>query len=46
MAKKTNQPNDMANDVAGLVLEGTKKWTRLRRPKSAARLRGAIVASG
>jgi len=31
MAKKSNQPNDMANDIAGLVLEGTKKWTKVKK---------------
>jgi hypothetical protein len=28
MAKKSNRPRDMANDIIGLVREGTKKWTR------------------
>jgi hypothetical protein len=31
MAKKTNQPRDMANDIIGLVRAGTKKWTRTRK---------------
>ena len=28
MAKKTDRPRDLANDIIGLVREGTKKWTR------------------
>src|SRR5882724_1914170 len=31
MAKKSNQPSDMANDIAGLVFEGTKKWTKIKK---------------
>jgi hypothetical protein len=26
--KKNDRPRDMANDIIGLVREGTKKWTR------------------
>ena len=28
---KSNQPRDMANDIIGLVREGTKRWTRTRK---------------
>lgn len=28
---KTDRPRDMANDIIGLVREGTKKWTRTRK---------------
>jgi hypothetical protein len=28
MAKKPERPRDLANDIIGLVREGTKKWTR------------------
>jgi hypothetical protein len=28
MTKKSDRPRDMANDIIGLVREGTKKWTR------------------
>jgi hypothetical protein len=28
MAKKSDRPRDLANDIIGLVREGTKKWTR------------------
>jgi hypothetical protein len=28
MAKKSDRPRDLANDITGLVREGTKKWTR------------------
>jgi hypothetical protein len=31
MAKKTDRPRDLANDIIGLVLEGTKKWTRTKK---------------
>src|SRR6202048_4160493 len=31
MTKKTNQPGDMASDIAGLVLEGTRKWTKVKK---------------
>jgi hypothetical protein len=31
MAKKSNRPRDMANDIIGLVREGTKKWTRIKK---------------
>jgi Topoisomerase 6 subunit A/Spo11, Toprim domain len=31
MAKRTDQPRDMANDIIGLVRAGTKKWTRTRK---------------
>jgi hypothetical protein len=31
MAKKSDRPRDMANDIIGLVREGTKKWTRTRK---------------
>ena len=31
MAKKNDRPRDMANDIIGIVREGTKKWTRTRR---------------
>jgi hypothetical protein len=27
----TNKPSDMANDITGLVLEGTKKWTKIKK---------------
>jgi len=30
MANKS-KPSDMANDIAGLVLEGTKKWTKIKK---------------
>ena len=28
MANKNDRPRDMANDIIGLVREGTKKWTQ------------------
>jgi hypothetical protein len=28
MAKKSDRPRDLANDIIGIVYEGTKKWTR------------------
>src|SRR6267154_723021 len=28
MAKKSDRPRDMANDIIGAIREGTKKWTR------------------
>jgi len=31
MTKKSDRPRDLANDIIGLVREGTKKWTRTRR---------------
>jgi hypothetical protein len=31
MAKKSDRPRDMANDIIGLVREGTKKWTKTRK---------------
>jgi hypothetical protein len=31
MAKKSDRPRDLANDIIGLVREGTKKWTRTRK---------------
>src|SRR5215813_13107140 len=31
MTKKSNQPRDMANDIIGLVREGTKRWTRTKK---------------
>ena len=31
MAKKSDRPRDLANDIIGLVREGTKKWTKTRR---------------
>jgi hypothetical protein len=31
MAKKTDRPRDMANDIIGIVREGTKKWTQTRK---------------
>ena len=36
MAKKGNRPRDMANDIIGLVREGTKKWTRTRKTEERA----------
>jgi len=30
MTKKSDRPRDMANDIIGLVREGTKKWTKIR----------------
>jgi hypothetical protein len=31
MAKKSDRPRDLANDIVGLVREGTKKWTKTRK---------------
>ena len=31
MAKKSDRPRDLANDIIGLVREGTKKWTKTRK---------------
>jgi hypothetical protein len=31
MAKKNDRPRDLANDIIGLVREGTKKWTKTRK---------------
>jgi hypothetical protein len=31
MAKKTERPRDMANDIVGLIRTGTKRWTRTRK---------------
>ena len=31
MAKKSDRPRDMANDIIGVVREGTKKWTKTRK---------------
>jgi hypothetical protein len=31
MAKKSDRPRDLANDIIGLVREGTKNWTRTRK---------------
>jgi hypothetical protein len=31
MAKKTDRPRDMANDILSIVREGTKKWARVRK---------------
>src|SRR5258708_13592218 len=31
MAKKSDRPRDLANDIIGLVREGTKKWTRTKK---------------
>src|ERR1700722_6486943 len=31
MAKKNNRPRDLANDIIGLVREGTRKWTRTKK---------------
>jgi hypothetical protein len=31
MPKKNDRPRDMANDIIGLIREGTKKWTRTRK---------------
>ena len=31
MTKKNDQPRDMANDIIGLIREGTKKWTKTRK---------------
>jgi hypothetical protein len=31
MAKKSDRPRDMANDIIGLVRAGTKRWTRTRK---------------
>ena len=28
MTKKTDRPRDLANDLIGIVREGTKKWTK------------------
>ena len=31
MTKKCDRPRDMANDIIGIVREGTKKWTKIRK---------------
>ena len=31
MNKKSDRPSDMANDIIGLIREGTKKWTKVRK---------------
>jgi hypothetical protein len=31
MAKKSNPPRDMANDIMGVLRKGTKKWTKTRK---------------
>jgi hypothetical protein len=31
MAKKTDRPSDMANDIIGAIRAGTQKWTRTRK---------------
>ena len=31
MAKKSDRPRDMANDIIGIIREGTKKWTKVRK---------------
>jgi hypothetical protein len=31
MAKKSDRPRDMANDIIGAIRDGTKKWTRTRK---------------
>ena len=31
MAKKSDRPRDMANDIIGAIREGTKKWTKTRK---------------
>jgi hypothetical protein len=31
MAKKSDRPRDLANDIIGLVREGTKKWTKTKK---------------
>jgi hypothetical protein len=31
MAKKIDRPRDMANDIIGVIREGTKKWTKIRK---------------
>jgi hypothetical protein len=31
MTKKSNRPRDMANDMIGIIREGTKKWTKVRK---------------
>src|SRR5712671_6344557 len=31
MAKKSDRPRDLANDIIGVVLEGTKIWNRTRK---------------
>ena len=31
MAKKTDRPRDMANDIIGVIRAGTQKWTRTRK---------------
>ena len=31
MPKKNDRPRDMANDIIGLIRDGTKKWTRTRK---------------
>jgi hypothetical protein len=31
MAKKSDRRRDMANDIIGIVRDGTKKWTRTRK---------------
>ena len=31
MTKKSDRPRDMANDIIGIIREGTKKWTKVRK---------------
>ena len=31
MAKKSDRPSDMANDIIGAIRAGTSKWTRTRK---------------
>jgi len=31
MAKKSDRPRDLANDIISAVREGTKKWTKIRK---------------
>src|SRR5260370_34446809 len=31
MAKKSDRPRDLANDIIGAIREGTKKWTRTKK---------------
>lgn len=31
MTKKSDRPSDMANDIIGVVREGTKKWTKVKK---------------
>ena len=31
MAKKSDRPRDMANDIIGAIRAGTQKWTRTRK---------------